>query len=180
MARLQSCHWASSAKKHGYSCEWASGQKPHLPKNGKIIQLKTEIFVPQCCLRMVFKFERKFVFCIVTAGLIEYLSESSNTTKLRNSRSSIERPRRSSKNRKTKNISNNQATRSRLRGLPEWLEDFKDNLEDPEVPALANTSHDSDWERLTKVATRKHRIYTPPSPPSPSPSLPKDRKLRNL
>ena len=35
-----------------------------------------------------------------------------------------------------------------------------DNLEDAEVPALANTSHDSDSERPTKVASRMHSILT--------------------
>ena len=34
-------------------------------------------------------------------------------------------------------MDNNQATISRLRDLPEWLEEFTDNLEDTEVSALA-------------------------------------------
>ena len=55
---------------------------------------------------------------------------------------------------------NNQATSSRLRDPPQWLEVFTDNLEDAEVPALANTSQDSDSERPAKVATMKHSIYT--------------------
>ena len=38
--------------------------------------------------------------------------------------------------------------------------EFTDNLEDTEVPELANTSHDSDSERLAKVASRKHSNYT--------------------
>ena len=46
-----------------------------------------------------------------------------------------------------------------MRYLPEWMEKFADNLEDTKVPALANTSHDSDSERPTKVATRTHSIY---------------------
>ena len=36
-----------------------------------------------------------------------------------------------------------------LQVLPEWLEEFIDNLEDTEVPA--HISHDSDSERSTKV-----------------------------
>ena len=39
-------------------------------------------------------------------------------------------------------------------------QEFTDNLEDTQVPALANTSHDSDSERPTKVASRKHSVYT--------------------
>ena len=63
---------------------------------------------------------------------------------------------RSSKKKKKDNI---QATRSRLRDLPEWLEEFTDYLENAEVPALANISEDSDPERPAKVATRKHSIF---------------------
>ena len=40
--------------------------------------------------------------------------------------------------------------------LPEWLEEFTDNLQDAVVPAPANTSDDSDSERPAKVASRKH------------------------
>ena len=49
-----------------------------------------------------------------------------------------------------------------MRDLPEWLEEFADNLEDREVPAPAHISQDSDSERPTKVASksRKHSIYT--------------------
>ena len=51
-----------------------------------------------------------------------------------------------------------------MRDLPERLEEFTENLEDKAVPALrdtpANTSQDSDAERPTKVASRKHSIYT--------------------
>ena len=53
---------------------------------------------------------------------------------------------------------------NRFRDLPEWLEEFADNLEDAEVPAPANTSHDSDSERSTKVATRKY-LYSLPKRP---------------
>ena len=36
--------------------------------------------------------------------------------------------------------------------LPEWLEEFADNLEDAEMPSPAYISHDSDSEHPTKVA----------------------------
>ena len=76
--------------------------------------------------------------------------------------SSVGRPEAILQKSKTKNQNedNNHSTRDRLRDLPEWLEEFADNLEYTEVPALANTSHDSDSERPTKVASRKHGIYT--------------------
>ena len=49
-----------------------------------------------------------------------------------------------------------------LRDLPEWLEQFTDDLEDTEVHAPAHISQDSDSERLAKVVSksRKHCIYT--------------------
>ena len=42
--------------------------------------------------------------------------------------------------------------------LPECYEEFTENLEDTEVPATAHISHDSDSERPTKVASKRHRI----------------------
>ena len=59
---------------------------------------------------------------------------------------------------KLKKRDNDGAWRDRLRDLPEWLEELTENLEDIEVPALAHISHDSDSERPTKVASRKHSI----------------------
>ena len=51
------------------------------------------------------------------------------------------------------------AAGDRLQDLPEWLEDFTENLEDTKVPASANIPHDSDSERPMKVALRMHSIY---------------------
>ena len=61
--------------------------------------------------------------------------------------------------------------KNRLRDLPEWLEEFTDNLEDAEMPAPAHISHDTDSERPTTVASRKHRFFT---------QSPERRKLRHL
>ena len=64
---------------------------------------------------------------------------------------------------KIKNINNNEGNKRAmgdcLRDLLEWLEEFAENLEDTEAPAHAHISHDSDSERPTKVAPRKHSIY---------------------
>ena len=59
-----------------------------------------------------------------------------------------------------KNGADKETAGDRLRDLPEWLEDFTENLRDTEVPASANISHDSDSERRVKEASRKHSIYT--------------------
>ena len=48
-----------------------------------------------------------------------------------------------------------------LRDLPEWLEEFADDLEGPALHAPAHISQDSDSERPTKVVSksRKQSIY---------------------
>ena len=138
-------------EEHGYSYEWVSGQKLHLTKNGKRILCNTENVVP-----------------VVVPGLSSSSSASSSSASFpQDSSSSSPSPAkfrsddthdqasgdrlRSSKNQKTtmENNDNNQGTRDRLRDLPEWSEVFTDNLEDTKVPALANTSHDSNvlWKR---------------------------------
>ena len=50
----------------------------------------------------------------------------------------------------------------RLRDLPEWLEEFTDNLEDTVMLVPAYSSRDSDSDRPTKVVSklRKHSIKT--------------------
>ena len=50
----------------------------------------------------------------------------------------------------------NRASGDRLRDLPEWIEEFTENLEDTEVSAPAHT----DSKRPTKVAPRKQIIFT--------------------
>ena len=69
---------------------------------------------------------------------------------------------------KTKNTNKNgdiiPASGNRLRDLPEWLEEFTENLEDKEVPASrdtpANTSQDSDTELPSTVLSTKNCTYT--------------------
>ena len=63
---------------------------------------------------------------------------------------------------KNKKRDNSRDADDRLRDLPEWLEEFTDNLEHTEVHAPAHTSQDSDSERPTKLVqmSRKHSIYT--------------------
>ena len=51
-----------------------------------------------------------------------------------------------------------------MRDLPEWLEDFAENLVDEGVSASwdrpASTSRESDSDRPTKVVSGKHSIFT--------------------
>ena len=143
-------------EKHGYTCEWASGQKPHLTKKGKIpvqngkisFLLSQDCHIARAQVRLPHRYRRTHPSPARLRSDDTHAQASGNRgdpPKIQN---------------KHKMKGNNQATRSRLRDLPEWLKDFTDNLEDTEVPGLANTSQDSDSERPTKVATRKHSIYT--------------------
>ena len=137
---------------------WASGQKPYLTKQGKKILCKMEIFV----------------FPVVRGLSSNYGTSSSSTSPPQDSSSTSSSPatersddrapgnwRDSPKNQnKNQKRDNDGAWRDRLRDLPEWLEVFTDNLEDTEVSAPAQISHDSDSERPTKVASRKHSIFS--------------------
>ena len=64
------------------------------------------------------------------------------------------------KKNKIKKKDNNRALEDRMRDLPEWLDVFKENLEETEVPAPAHVSYDSDSERPTKMVPRTHSIFT--------------------
>ena len=59
---------------------------------------------------------------------------------------------------KNKKIDNKRDADERLRDLPEWLEEFAENLEDTKVLAPAHIAHVSDSERPAKVVSRKHSI----------------------
>ena len=124
-------------------------------QTGKRIVCKTETFVP-----------------VVLPGLSSSSSASSSSTMLPQDSSVSSNPpssrsdegvsgnwRRPPKTQNKKKGDDQGAAGDRLRDLPEWLEDFTENLEDTEMPAPANISHDSDSERPMKVAPRNHSIY---------------------
>ena len=110
-----------------------------------------------CGLGIVAKYQLKFVFCFVPAGLTKYVFGSNKFTTWRYLPTRRDPPKTKSQN---LNEDHEKAAGSRLRDLPEWLEEFTDNFEDAEVPASANISPDSDSERPSKVASRKHIIHT--------------------
>ena len=130
-------------EEHGCTYEWASGQNLHLTKDGKTIQCENENFV-----------------LVVVPGLSSSSSTSSSSTSPPQDSSSSLNPPGSRRNEGAPGNWRKGATGNSLQNLPEWLEDSTENLKDTEVSALADTSHDSDSERPTKVAPRKHSIYT--------------------
>ena len=93
-------------EEHGYSYEWTSGQLPHLIKNDRKIQCKTENYVPIDVPGLsigFFQFDHKYSYNIVIAGLSQFYIKSSKHTKSENERSSTGRPvARTIKNQKTK------------------------------------------------------------------------------
>ena len=134
---------------HGYTHECVSGKQPRLTKQGKNFLCKTENFVP-----------------MVLPGLSSSSSTSPSQDSLSTPTSTSSSPgSERSDELAPGNWSRNPARDSenssgRLRDLSEWLEEFTENLEDTEMPAPAHISHDSDSERSTKVASRRHSIYT--------------------
>ena len=135
-----------------------SGQKPHLTKQKKKFLCKVENFVP-----------------LVVRGLSSNAGTSSSSTsspQISSSTSSSPATERSDNGApanwhdspKTHNQNqkrdNDGASGNRLRDFSEWSEEFTENLADTEVSAPAHISHDSDSERPTKVASRKHSIFT--------------------
>ena len=139
-------------EEHGCTYEWTSGQKPRLTKQVKSIICKTDNFVPLVVPRLS-----------TSSG-----SNSSSTSPLQDLSSTSPSQMRSDglapgdwcgSPSKTQNKNKK---RDGNRDLPEWLEEFTDNLEDTEVHAPAHISEDSDSERLTKVVSksRKHSIHT--------------------
>ena len=54
---------------------------------------------------------------------------------------------------------NYKSSDDRFRDLPEWLEEFADNLEGAELPAPAHSSLDTDSKRPMRVASTKHFFY---------------------
>ena len=120
-----------------------------------------------CCRPWILiKLEHKFVFHIVTAGLVEYLSDqqdyevSTPTLNPRVTKAILQ----SSKTNKQKK-GNNHATSSQLRYLPEWWEESQ-RIEDTEVLAPAYTSQNQSQNFLSKwyrgrtilFLTLQHRI----------------------
>ena len=114
---------------HGYFCEWVSGQEPRLTKkNGKKIICKTDNFVP-----------------LVVPGLSSASgSSSSSTSRMQDmTPSSSQDPDKdrsdllASRNRSGTD-SDRMDKDDRLQ-LPEWLEEFTENLDDQEITVHTHT-----------------------------------------
>ena len=124
---------------NGYSYKWVSGQKPRLTKEVKISICKTDNFVPLVVFRVIHQFWKHFVVYIATKRLVErgsgnvlwkqlairfkFIFKSSfrgEVTEWHPETGAI--PQNPRKNRRNSD--------DPLADLPEWSEEFTDNLED--------------------------------------------------
>ena len=142
----------------GYTSEWASGQKPQLTKNGKICarQKISFLLLQQGCLQARAQVRLRHRYCRTHRAPLRVQQEYEVTT-VTIKHQETEAVLQTSQTIVIKR-DDNQATRSRLRDLPEWLQEF--TFVDTEVPAPAHISQVSVSERPTKVALRKHKVCT--------------------
>ena len=149
---------------HGCSYEWINGQKPHLIKNGIRTQCNTENFVP-----------------IVVPGLPASCSSSlPSSTSMTPSRQEIDHPKSSSSSSTSPPMTIESVERREREDLyhsdiPEWLQEFRQNLVDDRVPesrdSHATSSHELSLEPMRCEDLGKHSVYT---------HFPKRPKLRDL
>ena len=102
---------------HGYSCEWINGQKPHLIKNGIRIQCNTEDFVP-----------------IVVPGLSTTSSRSSTSTPTTPSGQEIDHSDHHPAIESSESVDRQAQGNPYTSDIPEWLQEFRENLVDERVP----------------------------------------------
>ena len=158
---------------HGFSYEWINGQKPHLIKDGILIICNTENFVP-----------------IVVLGLSSSSSASSPTVGEMSVREREDAPKSDispvpvselvdDRTGKPVETQANQIPKTNKeettieRGnpcdnseFPEWLQEFRENLVDDEIPlqggSHASSSHEASLEPTTKRREDlgKHNVHT--------------------
>ena len=121
------------------------------------------------CSRIInrfFQFDYKYLYNIVTTGLRIYVASSNHTMseykQLSAGKTSCKNPRKIIHKNKDEDIDPVQG--DLLHDLPEWLEEFTENLVDERVPALrstpASSSRESGPEPPRKVVSGKHSIHT--------------------
>ena len=103
-----------------------------------------------CCCRVIHQFWEQFVVNIDIAGFVSSTSPAQERSDELAPREWCGSPS------KTQSIfclkkDDNRDADDPLAVLPEWLEEFTDNLEDTELHAPAHISQDSDSEHPTKV-----------------------------
>ena len=161
---------------HGYFCEWVSGQKPRFTKDGKSIICKTDNFVPLVVPGLSTNSESVSSSTSPSHDSLRREAEITSRKLVRPSSSSSTRSvlersdeiasRRLVQPPETQNPSKKRGDKKNsddpLADLPEWFEEFKDNLIDTELLASAHSFQESDLEHPSKVAAKSttHSIST--------------------
>ena len=132
----------------GYFKHWTSGQKAQLIKKGRRIKCHTANYVP-----------------IVVPGLLTGSSISATPTSPTSLPQEAVIPTRHPASTRSESTSGIERLRwDPLRDLPEWLQEFTENLVDDSVPAHgdapASSSRESSSEPRGTVVSGKHSIYS--------------------
>ena len=157
---------------HGYSYEWINGQKPHLIENGIRIQCNTENFVPVVVLGVSTTSSSSSTSTSTTPSGQEIdhsdhhpaivSSERTNPYSSSTSEELLNKPTKIPKPKK--NEDHEQVRRSPYSDIPQWLQEFRENLVDKRVlehrDSHASSSHEPSLEPMRSVDLGKHSIYT--------------------
>ena len=175
---------------HGYSCEWINGQKPYLINNGIRIQCNTEKFVPivvpGSSASSFSSLSTSTPMTPLRQEMDHPKSSSSSSTSLPMTSSTVSSESvdrhdwwdpyssETSEELLTKPTKipkpNKNEDHEQVRGdpchsdIPEWLQEFGENLVDDRVPerrdSHASSSHGSSLEPTRSVDFWKHSVYT--------------------
>ena len=162
--------------KHGYSYEWINGQKPHLIKNGIRIQCNTENFVPIVVPGMSSSSSSSsHPSTSMTPSRQQSnrptSSSSSSTSPTTTVSSGSETPEREDPSRidshpvpvSSPNVEEMKERRDLLFAqeseIPEWLQEFRENLVDDRVPEHGDSHASSSHEvSLEPTSTRSEDL----------------------
>ena len=167
---------------NGYSYEWINGQKPHLIKNGIGVQCNTENFVPLVVPGLSSSSSGSSSTSKTPSKQESHSSSSSSSSSSSPSVSEIQiREREDGNNSDISSVlvSNSVDDRSGQPDettvewgnslnseIPEWLQEFRENLVDDEIPvhggSHASSSHEASLEPIfrRREDLGKHSIYT--------------------
>ena len=154
---------------HGYTYHWTSGQKPHLTKNGKRIYCKISNYVPFVVPGLSTSPSTTPTPTSSSSSLQDSVISTENPAAERSEIMSEEPPGNAScGSAATENTHKNEDEESRselLQDVPEWLQDFKDNLVDKNAHPhqySSSSSRELPMESRAKVVPGpgKHSIHT--------------------
>ena len=143
---------------HGNTYHWTSGQKPHHIKNGKKINCNTANYVP-------------FVVLGPSTSSSTSCSPTSSASSSQDTVATTEHPATERSESMSaadteipnKNDDNEELRSELLQDVPDWLQEFKENLVDKSVPPLQyspSSSHELLLDSRANGVSGKHSIYT--------------------